>query len=293
MTVDIRPAPYPADTRAKGWRFELDYEKIEQSDTWDIASEVPMAQQCLLLMWYVAWKQVPCGSMPADEPTIRAKCKVPAKLWASVRPVMLRGWWLADDGRMYHDTLVERVNEMLEYRRKTAERVAKHKAAQREQHGANALPTGDSHAKNDTGTGTSLPTVEKKKPRKRAASIDRPDDVDAQTWDDWVQLRDSKRASVTKTVIAEARREAAKAALTLERFLAVWCIRGTQGLQAEWLKTDERGTNAPTFKERDTANAVERVKQTGGGLVHAKPIPITRRNDALQEVFDAAPRLVG
>ena len=24
------PAPYPADTRAKGWRFEIDYEKVEE-----------------------------------------------------------------------------------------------------------------------------------------------------------------------------------------------------------------------------------------------------------------------
>ncbi len=50
--------------------------------------------------------------------------------------------------------------------------------------------------------------------------------------------------------------------------------------------------NGMTFKERDSANAAERVKQAGGGLVHAKPIA-TRRNDALQEVFDATPRLVG
>ena len=39
-----RPAaPYPAITRAKGWRFELDYEQVDQSDTWALAAEVPMA----------------------------------------------------------------------------------------------------------------------------------------------------------------------------------------------------------------------------------------------------------
>ena len=48
----------------------------------------------------------------------------------------------------------ERVLEMLEYRRKTAERVANFKAKQREQRGGNTLPTGEQQGKNDTGTGT-------------------------------------------------------------------------------------------------------------------------------------------
>lgn len=117
-----RPAPYPADTRAKGWRLELDYERIEQSDTWDMAGEVSMACGALLMMWYVAWKQVPCGSFPNDEDVIRAKCRVPVSRWDELRPILMRGWWLADDGRLYHDTVVERVREMLSYRQKEADR---------------------------------------------------------------------------------------------------------------------------------------------------------------------------
>jgi uncharacterized protein YdaU (DUF1376 family) len=83
---------------------------------------------------------------------------------------------------------------------------------------------------------------EEKAPRKRAAplpAINRPDDVDEQTWADWVQLRNGKKAAVSLTVIAEARKEAGKAGLTLERFLAVWCARGSQGLEASWLKPHE------------------------------------------------------
>jgi hypothetical protein len=155
---DLREPPYPADTRARGWRFELDYEQIEQSDTWDLAAELPMAQHALLMMWLVAWKQDPCGSLPADEDVIRAKCKIPPAIWAKVRAVLMRGWWPASDGRLYHDTLTKRVREMLEYRRKNADRVAKFKAAKREQQDGNALPTGESRAKNDTGTGTGTGT---------------------------------------------------------------------------------------------------------------------------------------
>jgi len=64
-------------------------------------------------------------------------------------------------------------------------------------------------------------------------------DVDQQVLIDWVGLRKAKKAPVTQTVIAGARAEAQKAGLTLEAFLRIWCMRGSQGLQADWLKPHE------------------------------------------------------
>lgn len=80
-----------------------------------------------------------------------------------------------------------------------------------------------------------------KEPKKKTAHAapSRPDDVDEQVWSDWLALRKAKRASVTQTVLDEARREASKAGLGLERFLVIWCMRGSQGLQADWLKPHE------------------------------------------------------
>ena len=79
-------------------------------------------------------------------------------------------------------------------------------------------------------------------PRKRDPAPTKPDDVDAQTWTDWLQLRKAKRAPVTLTVVNGARAEADKAGMTLDAFLQVWCRRGSQGLEAGWLKPDERVT---------------------------------------------------
>lgn len=148
--------PYPADTKAKGWRFELDYERIDQSGTWALASRPGMevCRPLLLMQWYVAWHQEPCGTLPSDEEVIAALMGIADKTWAKHRAVLMRGWWLASDGLLYHPTITKRVLEMLDYRRKTAERVAKHKAAKREQHAGNALPTESLTVKNDTGTGT-------------------------------------------------------------------------------------------------------------------------------------------
>jgi len=85
------------------------------------------------------------------------------------------------------------------------------------------------------------------KPRKPAKpSIAKPDDVDQQTWDDWLALRKAKKAPVTETVLNSARLESMKAAMPLEAFLQVWCARGSQGLQADWIRPDERSAVRPS-----------------------------------------------
>lgn len=88
--------------------------------------------------------------------------------------------------------------------------------------------------------------------RKRdpSPSPSRPDDVEPQTWGDWLVLRRAKKAPVSETVISGARAEAAKAGMPLDAFLRVWCTRGSQGLQADWLSQHERTANGGTPKVR-------------------------------------------
>jgi len=74
------------------------------------------------------------------------------------------------------------------------------------------------------------------KREKKATVVACPPDVSEQVWNDWLQLRKTKKASVTETVIRGARNEASKIGWTLEQFLVEWCTRGSQGLKAEWLK---------------------------------------------------------
>lgn len=165
MAEQLPPPPYPADTRAKGWRFELDHERIRQSDTWALASAE--VRPWLLMLWMVAWEQTPCGSLPAEDDLIAARIGMPVKAFGKHRAILMRGWWPADDGRLYHDTMAQRVAEMVESRRKNAKRVADWKAAQREQRAGNALPTRQQQGENDTGTGTGTGTIsESSIPRK-------------------------------------------------------------------------------------------------------------------------------
>lgn len=105
------------------------------------------------------------------------------------------------------------------------------------------------------------PSVETKKGKAARPAPARPDDVSEQVWHDWVDHRKAKKASVTETVLTEARREAAKAHLPLERFLAIWCARGSQGLQADWLKPHELGRpgSGETAYQRSSRERMQQV----------------------------------
>jgi hypothetical protein len=118
------------------------------------------------------------------------------------------------------------------------------------------------------------PEPEKKEARKRAPA---PDDVEPQVWIDWVALRKGKRANVSQTAIEEARKEAAKAGISFNAFLRIWCRRGSQGLEASWLKADEisAGRKDQSFTERSTAAKSARLAEMTGGLLGAPNPPHT------------------
>ncbi|WP_019573434.1 hypothetical protein [Curvibacter lanceolatus] len=98
--------------------------------------------------------------------------------------------------------------------------------------------------------------------RKRSAPPPaRPDDVTEQVWADWMALRKAKRAPVSETVLSGARSEATKAFLSLDRFLAIWCTRGSQGLQADWLRPEECGRPVASQQRPVAAEPAWRTEQ--------------------------------
>ena len=176
MSTEPRPAPYPADTKAKGWRFELDLEQVMQSDTWALAS--PDERPWLFMLWATAWQQTPCGSMPSEPKLICARLGMTAKQFQKSKDVILRGWWLADDGRLYHDTIATRVKDMLSRKNSERERKANYRAQKEAEerlrdinsktrdiadvpdlsHGTDTGRTPESQWTDDTGTGTGTGT---------------------------------------------------------------------------------------------------------------------------------------
>jgi len=85
-------------------------------------------------------------------------------------------------------------------------------------------------------TNNHKPLTTNHKPKRESATVVAcPPDVSQQIWGDWVALRKSKKAPITQTVLNGAIAEAKILGWPLEKFLAEWCSRGSQGLKAEWI----------------------------------------------------------
>jgi hypothetical protein len=113
-TAGLPDPPYPADTRARGWKFELDLERIVDSDTWSLAS--PDLRPWLLMLWAMSWRSTPTGSLPDDDRLVAARIGMPVAMFQTHRETLLRGWIRHADGRLYHDVITERVLSMLAFR---------------------------------------------------------------------------------------------------------------------------------------------------------------------------------
>jgi hypothetical protein len=102
--------------------------------------------------------------------------------------------------------------------------------------------------------------------KERATGVACPPDVDQQIWDDWKQLRKAKKAPVTETVVSSARQEASKANMSFSDFLTVWCARGSQGLQAEWLKLEEKNLSKTGQMNQRVISGLTRGLIGGGNV---------------------------
>jgi uncharacterized protein YdaU (DUF1376 family) len=109
-------------------------------------------------------------------------------------------------------------------------------------------------------------TTNHKPKRENATSVACPPDVDQQIWDDWKQLRKAKKAPVTETVVGSARQEASKANMSFSDFLTVWCARGSQGLQADWLKLEEKNLSKTGQMNQRVISGLTRGLIGGGNV---------------------------
>ena len=74
---------------------------------------------------------------------------------------------------------------------------------------------------------------------KRPTSLDIPDGVSEQTWDDFKRLRAAKKSPVTARAVEGIAKEAMKAGMTLEAALRECCARGWAGFKAEWVQSKQ------------------------------------------------------
>lgn len=86
--------------------------------------------------------------------------------------------------------------------------------------------------------------------RRRASTIERPEDVEEGVWQDWVEHRRRKRAGISKTAVEMFRKEAKAAGMTLQQAIETSIGQGWQGFQAGW-KVDASKGGTPKRRVAD------------------------------------------
>jgi len=196
-----------------------------------------------LLLLIAYWRER--APLPDDDEELRSITKLDRAEWKRQRPVLAK-FFKIEDGVWWHKRVEQEMAAADARSKKASEKAAKAAGARWGASGKHAegddpsIPPSNAPAILEQCPTPSPITPSLRSGDKRAKALPRPEDVAEQTWADWLQLRKTKKAPVTATVLDGARAEAGKAGLTLERFLAIWCTRGSQGLQADWLKPHER-----------------------------------------------------
>lgn len=99
----------PLDLDLTSFEFmPVEWGRLLSSDTWMLCSDAEKV--AAITLWGRSWAQVPAGSLPQDDRLLAALSGA-GRGWKKVKPMALRGWVLASDGRYYHPVVCEKALE--------------------------------------------------------------------------------------------------------------------------------------------------------------------------------------
>lgn len=126
VSTNLPEPPYPEDTKANGYKLEIDWQRIKASRTWRLC---PIdVRNALFRLWMESWNEVPVGSWEKDDELIAVSIDVPYQTFNLHKEILMRGWGLHSDGRYYHPYVTKKVLEMLEKRSKSTIRQKRYRA---------------------------------------------------------------------------------------------------------------------------------------------------------------------
>lgn len=99
----------PPDVDLTDFRFmPFEFGRLFQSETWVLANDAEKV--AAITLWGKSWTEVPAGSLPNDDRML-AHLSGTGSRWKKIKPMALRGWVLANDGRLYHPVVCEKALE--------------------------------------------------------------------------------------------------------------------------------------------------------------------------------------
>ena len=115
--------PLDLDLRSMSF-MPLDVVRLRDSDL--ASQESAEGFRAAVLLWCVAWHQVPSASLPKDDASLARYSGFgrDVKSWNKIRDIALHGFIECSDGRLYHPVIALKANEAnakrIAYRQRTA-----------------------------------------------------------------------------------------------------------------------------------------------------------------------------
>lgn len=136
VVSELPAPPYPGKignkvNKAGGFKFELDIERMRQSDTWAIAEA--HQRPFLVMVWIESWTLVPCGTLPDDDAVIARRIGLKLSDFKDAKDVLLRGWQKCSDGRLYHKVITEQVLAMMDKKARHAKNQANYRERKKDE----------------------------------------------------------------------------------------------------------------------------------------------------------------
>lgn len=175
VTEPLTDPLVPPDVDLRDFGFmPLDVLRLRDSDLAALATGDEF--KAAVLLWCVAWHQVPAASLPNDD-RLLARYSGAGPAWKRVRAEALRGFVACSDGRLYHATIAEKAleawaakaSQRARTKAATEAREAKRRAQQAERDESRNVPRDEQrdverNVVQGTGTGTGTGKEEKENP---------------------------------------------------------------------------------------------------------------------------------
>lgn len=180
--------------------------------------------------------------------------------WLEAKPALAEFFEI--DGDEWRHARIDRDLETVNSKASKASSAGKASAASKANKRSTNVEQPFNHTDVDVDTDTDTESEAEKTKTPRAPRFDAqahlveigiPADLSA----DWIKLRKTKKAEVTKTAIDGIANEAGRAGLSLDAALRECCARGWAGFKAEWMLRDgasARGSPTASIESRNKAN---------------------------------------
>ncbi len=108
--TDLPAPPVPPDADLTDFKFmPLEVERLRRSRAWLICKRRPELAFFMLNLWTAAWHSRPAGSLEDDDDVLADAAMCSPERWPDIRADVMRGWFKASDGRLYHPIVAEKV----------------------------------------------------------------------------------------------------------------------------------------------------------------------------------------